>query len=71
MIMRRHKDTRMDNPTFRQRCRNEWQRLNPTYGNAEDGFSRAFFAAFRETVPGYFAPLRFLWWLVVNSWRQP
>lgn len=57
-------------PTFMQRCRNEWQRLNPSYRRKEDGFLRTVLAAFRETVPGYVAPLRFLWWLATKSWRQ-
>ena len=55
---------------FSQRCQAEWQRLNPQYVRETDGFFKAFVAACRETMPGYFAPMRFLWWLAAKSWRQ-
>lgn len=56
--------------TFRQRCRNEWRRLNPRYVEENDGAFTVFLATWRETVPGYVAPVRFVWWLLVKSWRR-
>jgi len=60
----------MTQSTFMQRCRDEWQRLNPNYVSEAEGVFPTLQAAFREALPGYFAPLRFLWWLVVHSWRR-
>lgn len=57
-------------PTFMQRCRAEWQRLNPHYLPETKGLLSVFKAAFREGWAAYFAPLRFVWWLVARSWRQ-
>ena len=60
----------MTQPTFLQRCRSEWHRLNPRYVKDNDDVCTVFIAANRETLRGYLAPLRFLWWLVSCSWRQ-
>ena len=60
----------MTQSTFRQRCREEWQRLNPHYLPEAEGLLATFKAAFREGWAGYFAPLRFVWWLACDSWRQ-
>ena len=65
-----NKEIHVTTSTFSQRCQAEWQRLNPRYVKENDDVLTAVLAAFRETVPGYFAPLRFLWWLAVRSWRQ-
>ncbi len=59
----------MTHSSFRQRCRTEWQRLHPPSTRANDGVFATLLSACRESVPGYFAPVRFLWWLVVDSWR--
>ena len=60
----------MTQPTFLQRCRSEWHRLNPRYVRDNDDVRTVFVAASRETLWGYFAPLRFLFWLASHSWRQ-
>ena len=60
----------MTQSTFRIRCRDEWRRLNPKYIKADAGVLATVLAAGREAVPGYFAPLRFLGWLLVKSWRR-
>ena len=57
-------------PTFMQRCRAEWRRLNPTCLPETKGLFAVFKAAFREGWVAYFAPLRFVWWLIARSWRQ-
>ncbi len=56
---------------FMERCRAEWKRINPVYTTNNQSIGRTFLLACRETVPGYFAPLRFLWWMAVKSWRSP
>lgn len=55
---------------FKERSRAEWKRLNPSYVNPSQPVSQTVLSACMETVPGYFAPLRFIWWLVVRSWRS-
>ena len=60
----------MNRPSFIQRCRTEWRRLNPTYLPETKGLLATFKAGFREGWTGYFAPLRFVWWLVAQSWRR-
>ena len=56
---------------FMESCRAEWKRINPAYTTKNQSIGRAFLLACRETVPGYFAPVRFFWWLAVRSWRSP
>ena len=54
---------------FKERSRAEWKRINPTYVNPNQMIGQSFLSACQETLSGYFAPLRFIWWLVVRSWR--
>lgn len=42
----------------------EWKRLNPKHVKPDDGLWATFVGAARETVPGFFAPLRMLWWVI-------
>ena len=55
---------------FKERSRAEWKRLNPTYVNPNQTIGQTFLSAGHETLPGYFSPLRFIWWVVVRSWRS-
>lgn len=41
----------------------EWQRLNPRHVTYNSGFSGWLSGIFKESVVGYFAPLRMLYWL--------
>lgn len=54
---------------FVRRCREEWQRLNPTFVRSDASLSESFWGGCREGVYGFFAPLRLLWWLLVTCWR--
>lgn len=50
-------------------CQIEWKRLNPKYVRPDDNFWRMFVYAMHEAAIGFFAPIRFLWWLITRSWR--
>lgn len=52
------------------RAKTKWRQLNPRYVVPSDNFRRAFFHACREGFCGFFAPLRFCWWLIIQSWRS-
>lgn len=58
---------------FKQAAFSEWSRLNPKYGQPGDDIRSMFVNAFREGLPGYFAPLRMALWLVIyaarSAWR--
>ena len=54
--------------SFRERCQREWHRLNPRFVKQEDSLFQVLIGASRETVLGFFAPLRILWWLATKSW---
>lgn len=55
---------------FRERCWAEWKRLNPRYVVNNDTPWRAFIHGMHEGAIGYFAILRFVWWIVMRSWRS-
>lgn len=57
------------NLSFQQRFRQEWVRLNPRLVKPGDSLTQVFVGACRETLPGFFAPIRMLWWLLVRCWR--
>lgn len=59
----------MTRKLFRERCRAEWNRLNPRSVGENDSPGRALLLAARDGGIGYFAPLRLIWWLLVRSWR--
>lgn len=44
----------------------EWQSLNPRHVTYNSGFSGWLNGIFKESVVGYFAPLRMLNWLVMR-----
>lgn len=45
----------------------EWQRLNPRQLTYNSGFSGWLNGIFKESVVGYFAPLRMLHWLTLRA----
>lgn len=53
---------------FKDELQTEWQRLNPVYTKSDDGFFRATWNAGRETLPGYFAPVRLACWMIKRIW---
>ncbi|MEO5658575.1 MAG: hypothetical protein ABIQ90_02095 [Polaromonas sp.] len=55
---------------FKDDFKREWCRLNLQYIRPEDGLLATLAGAVRETLPGYFAPLRMLWWLIKYAKRQ-
>lgn len=59
----------MSRAPFIRRCREEWQRLNPTFVRSDASLRDVFFCACREGAYGFFAPLRFLWWLLLSAWK--
>ena len=48
----------------------EWTRFNPKHVKPGDGLWATFVGAARETVPGFFAPLRMLWWVMLYAARR-
>lgn len=58
--------------TFKERCLAEWKRLNPRSisSSCSDTPVSAFVRTIYDGAIGYFAPVRFLAWLVLWSWRS-
>ena len=54
---------------FFQRCQNEWKRLNPKFVGQDENLRTTFVNALHEGAFGFFAPVRFFWWLIIQSWR--
>ena len=52
------------NPSFQQSVQAQWALLNPCYVQPDDTILHTVVNVYRETIPGYFAPLRFLTWLL-------
>ena len=48
----------------------EWRRLNPVYVKEDSGFWLWLGCLFKETVPGYFAPLRMVYWFLTQGRRN-
>lgn len=48
----------------------EWRRLNPVYVKENSGFWLWLGCIFKETVPGYFAPLRMVYWLLTQKTQK-
>lgn len=59
----------MSRPSFQQRLREEWRRLNPRFASKEDSLQQSFLSGFREGFHGFWAPLRLFWWLLTRSWK--
>jgi len=59
----------MNRQTFKDRAQEEWRCLNPRVARKSDTFHQRFVAGFREGLYGFWAPLRFLWWLLTRSWK--
>ena len=59
----------MSRVLFKRRCRDEWRRLNPRFVQSDASLGEVFWSACRESGYVFFAPLRMLWWLLLNSWR--
>lgn len=56
--------------TFKEEFWKEWERLNPHFCAANDGFFKMFQHAARETWPAYFAPMHMLIWLVKAMFKK-
>lgn len=54
---------------FKDEFLSEWRRLNPRYVRPDDGFWSTVVHAARESLPGYFAPLRMGLWLA-DRWLR-
>ncbi len=52
------------NPSFQQSAQEQWALLNPCYVRPDDNILHTVVNVYRETIPRYFAPLRFLTWLL-------
>lgn len=59
----------MNRQTFKDRAKEEWRRLNPRVATKRDTLQQSFVVGFREGFYGFWAPLRFLWWLLTRSWK--
>lgn len=55
--------------SFKDKWLTEWRRLNPRYVLPGDDLWQTFKHGFQEGLPGFFAPLRMLWWLCRGRWR--
>ena len=55
------------NRNFKHAAYAEWKRLNPHFGRPDDDWVRTVTNAWRETLPGFFAPLRFFIWILAFS----
>lgn len=48
----------------------EWKRLTPTFSAQPNTIWGVIKASVRETLVGFWAPIRMAWWLAKSSWRQ-
>lgn len=62
--MKKHVKTRNVPEGFKRSAFAEWARLNPHYIQPGDSFGAVLVHAARETLPGFFAPLRIAGWIL-------